>query len=320
MTPASILCYSEEPDLAAELIRFARWRDLAPGGMVAAAALGPAPAGLPAQLAAAGAQRVYVLAGAPPPHPDPHSVATALAAVVREARPTAILMSATKRGKEVAARLAGILDLAAETGVNDLKREGDRWVLEREALSGNAIARESIPAPQALLVMTPGLSPPAGSGAPLEVKEVSGLFPPPLTERVEVRPKGGGGVHLESAERIVTVGRGLQKKEDVGLIESLARAMGASVGCTRPLAADAGWFTDDHWVGLTGHRVKPKLYVAVGVSGAVQHLVGMRGSKVVVAINKDPNAPIFSQADYRIPGDLYAVIPALLKALGAPPG
>jgi electron transfer flavoprotein alpha subunit len=149
------------------------------------------------------------------------------------------------------------------------------------------------------------------------LQEAPAPFPAPLTERVELRPKPSGGVHLESAERIVTIGRGLQKKEDLALIEALATTLGASVGCTRPLAAEAGWLSDDHWIGLTGHRVKPRLYLAIGVSGAVQHLVGMRDSQTVVAINKDPNAPIFGQADYRVTGDLYALVPALTKALGA---
>jgi electron transfer flavoprotein alpha subunit len=318
--PQGILCYSEEVDRARELLRYCRARDLAAGGPVAAAILGETSPDTPAHLAEAGAQTVYRMSASPPPLPDPHVLAPALASIIREVQPELVLVSSTKRGRELAGRVAGLLDLVAETGVTDLRREGDRWVLEREALSGNAIAQESLSAPVAVIAMTPGLEAPAVPPAPLAVRDVAGSFPPPLTELRERRKKSGGGVRLEDAERIVTVGRGLRQREDIPLVESLARALGAAVGCTRPLAAEAGWFSDDHWIGLTGHRVKPKLYVAVGVSGAVQHLVGMRGSRLVVAINKDPNAPIFQQADYGVPGDLYQLIPALLKVLGASVG
>ena len=221
---------------------------------------------------------------------------------------------------------AELLAMAADTPLTDYRRqtqigrlqlEAGVVAVEREMLSGNAIAREMVLRRPAVVALMPGFSAPAISPTAPRVEQVPVAGVSALTERVELRPKPSGGVHLETAERIVTVGRGLQKKEDLALIEALATELGASVGCTRPLAAEAGWLSDDHWIGLTGHRVKPRLYVAIGVSGAVQHLVGMRDSRTVVAINKDPNAPIFGQADYRVTADLYAVVPALTKVLGA---
>jgi electron transfer flavoprotein alpha subunit len=318
MSEGPVLCYSEEPELEEELLRFAHHSGLPGGRPVIAAVLGAPPGDLPRRYAAAGAQQVYQLSAGDLTYPDPGVLAGALAIVVREAHPCVVLVSSTKRGKQIAGRLAGLLDWPAETGVNALRREGGHWVLEREALSGNAVSVERFPDAPAVLAITPGQDTPPAPSFPEEVHEVTGTLPSAKGERRERRPKGGGKVHLETADRIVTVGRGLKRREDLPMIEALASALHAAVGCTRPLAAEAGWLSDDHWIGLTGHRVRPKLYLALGVSGAVQHLVGMRGSRIVVAVNQDANAPILGQADYRITADLYVVVPALLRALATP--
>lgn len=315
MTEEVIVCYSEEPAVAESLVRLAR--ALAAGGAsrVRAVILPGAPSDAADRFVAAGAHAVHTLAGAT--SPDPHVVAEMLRSALAELSPTLVLVGSTKRGREVAGRLAGALDLPAATGVTALRLEGDVLRVDREALSGNAVAVERIVRRPAIVAVMPGTAAPAASvivGA--ERREHPAPPSSPLTERTEVRPKAGGQLEIEKADRIVTIGRGLKKKEDLGIIEALAKSLGAEVGCTRPLAAESGWLTDDHWIGLTGHRVRPNLYVAVGVSGAVQHLVGMRSSKVVVAINKDPNAPIFAQADYRITGDLYQLVPAITKAFG----
>jgi electron transfer flavoprotein alpha subunit len=120
-------------------------------------------------------------------------------------------------------------------------------------------------------------------------------------------------VRIEDAQYIVSGGRGIEKKDDIALLEDLAKVLNGQVGCSRPLVEDRKWFTD--WIGLSGHKVKPKLYVAVGVSGVIQHVAGIRDSKVIVAINKDPEAPIFEVADYGVVGNLYEVVPALKDAL-----
>ena len=109
---------------------------------------------------------------------------------------------------------------------------------------------------------------------------------------------------------------GFKNKEDIKLIEDLANAIkGKTVGCSRPIAADLKWLTEDHWIGLSGHKVKPKLYIAAGISGQIQHIAGMRDSGIIVAINKDPEALIFKSADYGIVGDLYDVLPKLTSAV-----
>jgi electron transfer flavoprotein alpha subunit len=314
MTDEILLCYSEEPALVEELVRLGRSLGVGPNDRVHAVLPPGAPAGAPDRCAAAGAHAVHSWTGPTPT--DSHVRSELLGATVAELSPTLILIGSTKRGREVAGRLAGTLDWPAVTGVTGLRLEADGIRVDREALSGNAVAVERIGRRPAIVAVLPGTTAPA---APAPAGTERHEHPSPslsgLTERTELRPKAGGQLEIEKAERIVTIGRGLQKKEDLAIIESLARALGAEVGCTRPLAAEAGWLTDDHWIGLTGHRVHPQLYVAVGVSGAVQHLVGMRSSRIVVAINKDPNAPIFAQADYRITGDLYQIAPAITKAL-----
>jgi len=315
VTAEVILCYSEDDAVAEGLVRLARSLTPDVASRVRAVVLPGASPEAADRLVAAGAHAVHTVAGAG--SSDPHVRAEMLRAAVAELSPTLLLVGSTKRGREVAGRLAGALDWPAATGVTTVRLDGDGIRVEREALSGNAVAVERIvrrPAIVAVMSGTTGPAPSVVDGA--ERRELSVPSSSPGTEPVEVRPKAGGQLEIEKADRIVTIGRGLKKKEDLGMIEALARTLGAEVGCTRPLAAESGWLTDDHWIGLTGHRVHPTLYVAVGVSGAVQHLVGMRSSKIVVAINKDPNAPIFAQADYRISGDLYQIVPALTKALG----
>ena len=124
------------------------------------------------------------------------------------------------------------------------------------------------------------------------------------------------GVNVEEAEIIVSCGRGLKNKEDIKIIQELADTLkGRTVGCSRPIAADMKWLSEDHWIGLSGHKVKPKLYIAAGISGQIQHIAGMRESGVIVAINKDKDALIFKSADYGIVGDLYEVLPKLTNAI-----
>ena len=316
MSAEVVLCASSDPGLSIDLVRFAR--SLSSGddaSRVHAVVLPGMPDDLADRLVAAGAHAVDRIAGSATV--DASASAARIAALVPVLSPTLLLLDSSKRGREVAGRLAGTLDLPAVTGATAVHLAEDGVRVDRESLSGNAVSVERIARRPAIVALMPGTPAPEAPVVPnAERRDHAIPDPKPRTERTEVRPKAGGGVEIEKAERIVTIGRGLKKKEDLAIVEAFARSVGAQVGCTRPLAAEAGWLSDDHWIGLTGHRVRPKLYVAVGVSGAVQHLVGMRSSKVVVAINKDPNAPIFGQADYRITGDLYQIVPALTKAFG----
>jgi electron transfer flavoprotein alpha subunit len=132
---------------------------------------------------------------------------------------------------------------------------------------------------------------------------------------INVSARTKGSVCIEDAEFIISVGRGLKNKEDISIIKNLADSLKGEIGCSRPIASDLKWLPTEHWVGLSGHKVKPKIYIACGISGQIQHLAGMRDSDIIVAINKDPEAPIFNAADYGIVGDIYKVVPALVDKL-----
>ena len=151
-------------------------------------------------------------------------------------------------------------------------------------------------------------------GAAGEVVAVAPVLPAPAVRVVERKPKGGESVDLAAAARIVGVGRGLAERDDVPLGEGLAAALQAELACTKSLA-DFGWMADDRIVGLSGAKTAPDVYVAVGISGQVQHTVGVAQARLIVAVNQDKDAPIFALADYGIVGDLYQVVPALVERL-----
>ncbi|MGC2288259.1 MAG: electron transfer flavoprotein subunit alpha/FixB family protein [Thermoplasmata archaeon] len=247
------------------------------------------------------------------------------AAIVEASRAfgaTMVLSGPKKVEREALARAGALLHAPTVTGVHSPRVAAGGLEVSRDLLSGNATSVERITSRPVLLALS---AIPAGSKpgtAPRRAAEMVPLavdLPHYHFQRNSFQSKLAGGLNLEAADRIVSIGRGLQKKEDLALIEGLAAVLGAAVGCTRPIAAEAGWLSDEHWVGLTGHRVRPSLYVAIGISGAAQHLVGMRDSKIVVAINNDANAPIFQQADYQVVGDLYAIVPELTRRLVASP-
>jgi electron transfer flavoprotein alpha subunit len=134
----------------------------------------------------------------------------------------------------------------------------------------------------------------------------------PWRRRVGIEAAARGEVSLESAKVIVAVGRGIQKSENLGIVRELAEALGAPIGASRPVV-DAGWLARDRQIGSSGQTVAPRLYIAIGISGAIQHRVGMQGSHCIVAINKDAEAPVFRVADYGIAGDLFEVVPELTR-------
>jgi len=230
-------------------------------------------------------------------------------------KPDILLIGSTKNGKPFAARLATRL----ETGcIPDCSRlsvdEKGRLIGERITYGGNAVAKvTSRSKPQIATVPARAFEKPEPQDRSGEVTKLDVQIEEPKTEVVETKPLETSSVNIEEAKVIVSCGRGLEKKEDKILLEDLAKILNGQVGNSRPLAEDRKWFTE--WVGLSGHKVKPKLYVACGISGVIQHVAGIRDSKIIVAINNDPEAPIFEVGDYGVVGDLYEILPALTEAL-----
>jgi len=242
---------------------------------------------------------------------------SALTQLTKQHKPELLLIGSTKRGKELAARLAARLNVGCIPDCLELRvDEQGRLLAGRIVYGGNAIVTQIFRVkPQIVTVPSRKFEKlkytEEGKG---EVVNITDIQPEaPKTEIIEVKPKEIVETRIEEAEVVIGGGRGLEKKEDFKILDELAQILGGQVGYTRPLAEDRKWFTE--WVGLSGHTIKPKLYIACGISGVIQHVAGIRDSKTIVAINKDPEAPIMEMADYIIVGDLYEIVPALSQAL-----
>jgi electron transfer flavoprotein alpha subunit len=229
--------------------------------------------------------------------------------------PEILLIGSTRNGKPLAARLATRLDAGCVPDCTRLSADENRRLIgERITYGGNAIAKVTFKStPQIATVPSRTFEKPEEKDRTGQVVKLDFKIEQPKTEVMERKPLEISSVRIEEAQYIVSGGRGLEKKDDIVLLEDLAKVLNGQVGCSRPLVEDRKWFTD--WIGLSGHKVKPKLYIACGVSGVIQHVAGIRDSKIIVAINKDAEAPIFEVADYGVVGDLYQVVPALKDAL-----
>ncbi|MEK6986395.1 MAG: electron transfer flavoprotein subunit alpha/FixB family protein [Candidatus Thermoplasmatota archaeon] len=243
------------------------------------------------------------------PDGDSATLALGLAAAAKQSGAVLVLVGATKKGKDIAPRLAAHLDWPFASEVQSI---APGWVVERMVLSGNSKATYTMGANAVVSVTAktfePGAAPSAKVGA-------SGIQASPVKVIAKKEAKHSS-FDLASAPVVVGVGRGFKQQTDLKLADDLAKAFaGGAVGCSRPIAADLKWLGEEHWIGLSGHQIKPKAYIACGVSGQIQHIAGIRGSKLIVAINTNKDAPIFQVCDYGIVGDLYQVIPKLMAAL-----
>lgn len=236
---------------------------------------------------------------------------------IKETKAEVLLIGSTKNGKELASRLAGKLNAGCVTDANKLYVKDNKIVVERIVYSGNAISVEQFNSKPCIITIPPRIFDPLPKDEKRKGQIVKKKFSANRynSRIISIQERKSEDVSVEDAEIIVSCGRGFKKKEDIKLVEELAEVLkGKAIGCSRPIAADLKWLSEDHWIGLSGHKVKPKLYIAVGISGQIQHIAGMRDSGTVVAINKDPDAPIFKSADYGIVGDLYEVLPKLTAA------
>ncbi len=288
------------------------------GSTVDAVAWGTSTASAASTLGEYGAARVYDvgdLEGALPGAP----VAAAIASLVEGGeQPDAILIPASYDGRDVAGRLSARLDRPVLTNITGLAEQGGTLVTEHPVFGGTKIARARFAsdAPGLYVVRAKSFAAaPAGGGAAEVVAAPAGdVGATGAAKIVDRHVEEASGPKLDEAAVVVSGGRGLGAPENYALIEELAKLLHGAAGASRAIV-DAGWVPYSHQVGQTGKTVKPTVYVACGISGATQHLVGMKGSKNIVAINKDQEAPIFSVADLGIVGDVHKVLPALIEAL-----
>ena len=274
---------------------------------MSAAVLGTDAAAAAAALAAHGAAPVYVCSEPALEGLDTAVVAQALAYIVEQAGASVVLLGSTRRGRELGGRLAQRLAAGCVTDAVSLAVEDGLLVAGRYNLGGATVQAEAITTPVQVVAVMPKIfevGEPVGAAGGDAVVAVSPGLAAPAVKVVDRRPKEGQAVDLAAAARIVGVGRGLAKRDDLSLGEGLAAALGAELACTKSLA-DFGWMADDRIVGLSGAKTAPEMYLAVGISGQVQHTVGIAEARIIAVVNQDKDAPIFALADYGVVGDLY---------------
>jgi electron transfer flavoprotein alpha subunit len=255
-------------------------------------------------------------------HPDlaeysPDSYVSVLKGVFEQEKPFVVLIGHTTQGMDFAPRLAASMRRPLIAGCVEYEKQGERLLLTRQIFNAKMNMKTSLRGePPFFATASPGAFPAdeVESGGAAEVVKVPAQ--PSASRRKLIERVGAqkGKADLSSAPIIVSGGRGLKQKENFNVIFELAEAIGGSVGASRPVV-DAEWLPREYQVGSSGQTVSPKLYIAVGISGAIQHLVGMQTSRCIVAINKDAEAPIFKVAHYGIVDDLFKVVPALTKIL-----
>ena len=273
--------------------------------------------GPPEDYIARGADEVLLLPVLPPEAP----FGAHLPVIEQEAKtalPDLILFISSARGKEMAARLAARLGAGLCSGCTALAFDkGSGSIrMERLAYGGAAIQKLTSSARPVIVAVPPRSFEPAQAADGRKGKTRELPSPPPSAVRVlERKPKEKVAKDITEARVIVCAGRGFDKKEDLALARELADALGGELGATRPLTEEMHWLPEDLCIGLSGVQVKPELYVGLGVSGQIQHMTGVRGAKVVCAVNRDENAPIFALSDFGIVGSLYEVVPKLIAEL-----
>jgi len=286
------------------------------GGALAAVIAGSGIGSLSAELAPYGAAKVFVADKPELQLFSSEGYTAALDAAATAFNPTIVLVSATAMGLDVAARFAARRGVGVLSDVMALDVENGHLVGSRPVYSGKARVTVTTSPLAAIQVATPrpNVFPAAKADAPGTGEAVA--IEPVLKIRgkvVKIEAAAAGEIDVAEADKIVTGGRGIKGPESWPILRALCHELGAALGASRA-AVDAGWIGHEHQVGQTGKVVSPSLYVACGVSGAIQHLAGMGSSKVIVAINKDPEAPIFKAATYGIVGDLFQIVPAMTEA------
>ncbi len=297
---------------AFEAVRAARGIADQLGGEVVGLVIGGAVQSIAPALGGYGAARVFVAEDARLAMYSPTAFAKIIAATAQAQHADVVILSATAMGKDLAPRVGVKLDAGLAADCTALKVEGTEIVATRPIYAGKVLADVKIASALKVFTLRPNVfSAGESTGATAPVEAIpAGVTDQDLACVVKEVKQSSGKLDVAEADIIVTGGRGMKGPEHFVIIEQLAQALGAAVGASRAVV-DAGWRPHEEQVGQTGKTVSPSLYVAVAVSGAIQHLAGMSSSKYIVAINKDKDAPIFQAATYGIVGDAFEIVPAL---------
>ncbi|MFP3290559.1 MAG: electron transfer flavoprotein subunit alpha/FixB family protein [Nitrososphaeria archaeon] len=224
-----------------------------------------------------------------------------------------LFVGASTIGREIAALVSQKLGYPMESDIFEFQVKDGKTLIKRYYFGGKTVMTKETEAK--VFTLLPGSTEiKKGGQNSYNIQKVD-LMGSPRTKLLGIEEKARGAVDITKAQIIVSVGRGIGKKDGIELAKQLAQKLGGELAGSRPICSDLHWLEEDRQVGLSGKKVRPKIYIALGISGQIQHIVGMRDSKIVIAINKDKNAPIFNEADYGIVGDIYNVVPMLLKKL-----
>jgi electron transfer flavoprotein alpha subunit len=306
---AGIFVFSEDHALAGQLLTPALELKKSLAQPVVAIALNETDA---KSLASLGADKVILLQSA---GKWVEGFAEVIYAQVKAAEASILLVGGTLRGKHVAAYVAAKLNAGMTTDAKALRIEGGKLLATRVLYAGLAVCEEEVALPAVATIHARTFLAPGAAATAGVIETVNAESDLRVTVD-EVTSTSAEGIDITAATKLVAVGRGFRKQEDLKLAEDLGSVLKAELACTRGVAEDEHWLPIERYIGISGQTVKPELYLAVGLSGQVQHMVGCRESKVIVAVNNDERSPIFEAADYGIVGDLYEVLPLLTAALG----
>ena len=309
----TVLVIAEQVDGAFRKVTFEALtaaRDL--GSEVTALVLGDGIEAAAAELGAFGAAKILVADDAALADYTVDAYTNVVADVIGQVNPVVVMIGATTQGKELSARLSARLDAPMAGDCTAVKFEGEQVVATRPIYGSKILADVALSGSPAVVSLRPNIISAQEAPADGAVEKVAAQVGDVRTQ-VKSKQLESGKIDLTEAEVVVSGGRGMGGM-DYSSIEALADVLGAAVGASRS-AVDEGWRSASDQVGQTGKTVSPNLYIACGISGAIQHLAGMSSSKVIVAINKDAEAPIFTKADYGIVGDLFEVVPALIEEI-----
>jgi len=284
------------------------------GGTVNVVVMGSGVSPLADMVCRYGVKKVYLADDPALKNYAPQGYTKVLTDLIKESGPAVVLLAASTRGKDLAPRVAARLAVGLASDCIGIEVQDGRLLISRPIYAGKAIAKVVEETRPQMATVRPNIfpTPEPETSSTAEVMNISVDTGDVRAKVIEMLKEAGGRVELTEADIVVSGGRGMKGPENFALLEELANVLGAAVGASRA-AVDAGWRDHSYQVGQTGKVVTPTLYIACGISGAIQHLAGMKTSKYIVAINKDPEAPIFKVADYGIVGDLFKVVPVLTE-------